>query len=554
MLVAGLGAALLAPLAALPASAATAGPAPDGAPAAVSRGVSYLAGVQEADGGFELADFDGFETSDAILAIASAAQTGVSWDYAQARTAVTSMTATSGADPLDNIDDLIDGAEDPSSVVAGAQAAKVVALVTAPLGESATDFDPSNDSDAPVDLLARIDAHRLPDGSYDFGAQFNGALYTAIALDSLAKPVPAALVNQIVAAQRSDGSWNFAGDQDADSPGEVDTTSVALLALRAAGRTRTDATVSKAVGFLRGQQVASGAWQAFGADDPNSTAVASVALSSLGLDLTSGDWASRATDVVGQRIDYKSPYTWLLAQQDSSGRFKSPNDSYGINTLATTQAVQALARQWYQRDERSKLIGALTSTLASAVAGPSGSQTLGANAAFRSDRDRSAYDIVMSVSGRERAAEELYQQAFGRSLDPSGRRYWSAQLATSTRPDVLAHLTGSAEFYRLAGSNTDGFVTAVYQSVLGRAPEAGGKDYWTGVIDAGGSVESVAKNLTVSHEYRGAQVDDAYQRMLGRNADAAGREFWTNRLLTSRVEVIMAGLGGSWEFYDVHTA
>ena len=44
------------------------------------------------------------------------------------------------------------------------------------------------------------------DGSYDFGAQFNGTLYSALALQIRGEVVPQGLIDQIVAAQRADGS------------------------------------------------------------------------------------------------------------------------------------------------------------------------------------------------------------------------------------------------------------------------------------------------------------------------------------------------------------
>ena len=43
---------------------------------------------QQAGGGFEVSGFDGFETPDAILAIAEDAEQQVAWDTAQARAAV----------------------------------------------------------------------------------------------------------------------------------------------------------------------------------------------------------------------------------------------------------------------------------------------------------------------------------------------------------------------------------------------------------------------------------------------------------------------------------
>jgi hypothetical protein len=43
---------------------------------------------------------------------------------------------------------------------------------------------------------------------------------------------------------------------------------------------------------------------------------------------------------------YASPLTWVRSQQTVSGRFISPNDPFGVNTFATSQAVEGLQRNW----------------------------------------------------------------------------------------------------------------------------------------------------------------------------------------------------------------
>ena len=547
-LAAGLGLALLAPLAGSGTASAV---GPVAADQVVSAAAAYLGSAQKADGGFELADFAGFETPDAIAALAAAVQNGPTWDSAFALQRISAIRSSAGHTPLDAIDDLIDGATEPSGDLAGGQAAKVVALVAAPLGLSVTDFDPSNDSSAPVDLVGRIESHRKPDGSYDFGAQFNALLYTSIALDDLGRAVPPALIAQITAAQRPDGSWNFAGDQAADSPGEIDTTAVAILALRAGGRTVADPAVNKAARFLAAGQGTDGAWQAFGASDPNSTSMAVIALSALGFDVTEATWARSLG--APAFAPYVSPYAWLRSQADASGRIKSPNDSYGINTFATSQTLEALSRQWYLRDERANFIAALDNTLASPSAAEDTSANLGPNPAIASARTAAAFAAVMSQSGREAAAAQLFDVSLHRRLDASGRAYWSNVLINTSRPEVLAQITGSPEFYARSGGTTASSVDASYQSVLGRQPDRAGKAYWVAQLDGGTSVAAVARSISQSREYRANQVDAAYQSMLGRPADSAGRNFWTDQLATTRVEGILAGLGGSAEFYVHHS-
>lgn len=545
----GVGVAVLAPLAlALPASADL---PPD--PVVISAR-AWLVDQQQADGGFELAGFGGFETSDAALALAQASQVDGLWDPATARDAVEDVQTAGGKDALDNIDDLVDGAADPTTVAAGARAAKVAALVAQPLGMDVNDFDPSGNSADDVDLMGRIDLHRQPDGSYDFGAQFNGVLYTAIALAGDGQAVPAGLLAQLRTAQRSDGSWDYTGTTTGDG-NDIDTTALALVALRSAGLTTADADVAAGVSWLAGLQQASGAWQAFGSDDPNSTALATVALSDLHIDVSTAGW--RTTFGAPVAGTYTSPLAWLDAQQAADGHIASPNDSFGVTTFATSQALQARSQQWYLQDEKAGLLDAWSKDLASPAAAPAGgrlvnigSDALGPNPSRKDGRLAATTAALASKPGREAAAADLFQLAFGRTIDPSGRAYWSNQLITQSRPAVLARLTGSSEFSRRAGGTTEGFVTKVYEVVLDRAPDPSGQAYWVRKLQQGTSVQAVARSLTASAEHRRLQVDGAYARVLDRAPSASERTYWSAKLATTRVEVLLAALGATAEYYE----
>lgn len=549
LVAAGCGLALLAPLAA-PAAAAP----PPSTATVVREANTWLASSQQADGGFELAKFVGFETSDVVLATAQSRQSGPAWDAAAARAAVTGLVSSGGKDPLDAIDDLIDAEAEPGSVAAGARAAKVAAIVAQPLGISAADFDPSGDSAQPVDLFARMDLHRKAGGTYDFGAQFNGVLYVAIARAGAGLDASTGLVAQILAGQRADGSWDYTGTPAGGDGEDIDTTSLALVALRSSGRTLADPAVKKAVGWLAARHQANGAWQAFGADDPNATAVATVALSDLHVDLGTSAWLTAAGVAAPAR--YVSPWAWLATQQNTEGRIVSPNDSYGINTLATSQSVQALTRQWYLSREHAALTSKLSRTLGSPAATPSdraaddAASALGPNPSIQSARSGAAWSVLNSADGRGAAAADLYVRAMGRTIDPSGLAYWSGVLVGTSRPEVLARLTGSAEFYRAAGGDDADFVDAVYQSVFGRDADAQGQTYWLARLQAGTPSLQVARSLTASPEYRRQQVATAYARVLNRPVDLEGQAFWTAKLANTRVEVLLANLGSSRELYD----
>lgn len=557
-LIAGLGLSLLAPLVA-PSGAGAVTPVN---PTVVSAG-AYLIGQQKADGGFEQTDFAGFETPDAILALAESSQGGSTWDATFARTGLADVrfgASGTGKNPLGYVDALVESG-DTTTVSSAVQAAKVIALVATPLAIDPTDFDPADNSAARVDLVARIQAKVQTDGTLGFGSFFNGVLYTAIGFSKAGQPLPTGVLGQIRKAQRSDGSWNFSGDQDAKTPGDVDTTSTALLALAVNGSDPTDANVAAGIAYLAKSQAMSGAWQSFGTDDPNSTAVAVVALSALHIDASTNAWRARYGTGTQTSQANRSPYAWLVSQQAGDGHITSPNDAFPpVNTFATSQSVQALARQWFLSADREKLVVELATLLGSPIAAPNNkslgvaSDGLGANASIEAARRLAAANVLGSSFGREAAVDDLFRQSLGRAVDPSGRAYWSEKLKSITRSQVLSRITGSSEFYRTSGGTPETFVKAVYQAVLGRQPDAAGATFWTGRITRGERVEHVAQSLVASTEFRREATTAAYKRVLGRDADASGLGYWTRKLSSVRIEVLLSSLAATDEYYERATA
>ena len=239
-----------------------------------------------------------------------------------------------GHSGLHALDDLADAGIDAG------QAAKLVVLDTEPLGLSATNFNPDGDAKS-VNLKAVITAGAQPDGSY--GA-FNATLYAAIALRLLTGSVPANTVAYIRAAQQANGGWSFSG-LPTGTDLDIDTTGARHPGARR-GQGRTERRRPAAgLAFLAVQHKASGAWQAFGSDDPNSTSVATLAITASGFDPTKPCWR----DVVAPGLagnPYTSPIAWVRSQQQPDGHIASPNDTFGVNTFASSQSIQALRRGW----------------------------------------------------------------------------------------------------------------------------------------------------------------------------------------------------------------
>ena len=296
--------------------------------ATATRATKWLDGEQQPDGGFEVAGFPGFETPDAVLAIAENAQTTKKWSTATALAAVAAVKKN-GHSPLAALDAFAN-----SGIDAG-QAAKLVVLDAKPLGLSPTHFNPDGVG-KPVDLKSVIVAGAQPNGSY---GTFNATLYAAIALRLLTASVPAKTIADIRAAQEASGGWDFSGDPKSTNV-DIDTTGLAIQALAAANVALNDGALRAGLKFLATQQRATGAWQSFGSDDPNSTSVAVLAITASGFDPTQPCWR----DVVDPALAgnaYASPIVWVRAQQQPDGHVASPNDSLGVNTFATSQSIAA---------------------------------------------------------------------------------------------------------------------------------------------------------------------------------------------------------------------
>ncbi len=77
-------------------------------------------------------------------------------------------------------------------------------------------------------------------------------------------------------------------------------------------------------------------------------------------------------------------------------------------------------------------------------------------------------------------AFRLYQATLARATDANGHGYWTQQLAdAATYFDAVAGFVRSPEFQATYGNLTDeAFVEMLYQNVLNRASDTGGKAVW----------------------------------------------------------------------------
>ena len=113
----------------------------------------------------------------------------------------------------------------------------------------------------------------------------------------------------------------------------------------------------------------------------------------------------------------------------------------------------------------------------------------------------------MSVT-KEQVAK-LYVATFGRAADADGLAYWISDGTANTTSltdltDLASAMTASAEYQTLySGMDRTALVTAMYNNLFDRAPDADGLTYWVS-----GEGSTVPINSMIIALIEGAQGDD----------------------------------------------
>ena len=143
--------------------------------------------------------------------------------------------------------------------------------------------------------------------------------------------------------------------------------------------------------------------------------------------------------------------------------------------------------------------------------------------------------------GRYGPAVRLYTAYFLRQPDYAGLMYWLGKMyptsgASSSLAQVSQAFAQSTEFVNRYGSlSNEGFVNLVYQNVLGRQPEALGRDYWIGQLNSGLSRGELMIGFSESTENKknttnATFVTTAYTAMLHQMPSATENTRWVSDL------------------------
>jgi hypothetical protein len=140
-------------------------------------------------------------------------------------------------------------------------------------------------------------------------------------------------------------------------------------------------------------------------------------------------------------------------------------------------------------------------------------------------------DIWESAEHRGIEVDSYYQTLFNRAADPTGRQFWvTSMLAGVTEETVMASFLNSPEFQQLNSLPTQ-FVTALYNDVLGRPPDGPGESYWTTALTNNTAAPAdIIGDFINSTERHVNLVDSYYAIFLQRASDASGQASWVQQL------------------------
>jgi hypothetical protein len=192
-----------------------------------------------------------------------------------------------------------------------------------------------------VNLITALNGlYHSSTGAYGDGEAFTETLAVQ-GLIAAGQTVPAAAIHHLVAAQDSDGGWDYLLIKDDPNGGtnfdtsDTNSTAMVLMALNAAGTVGHNAS---ALAWLHTQQDSDGGFplQAGDGTDPDSTALVVEALIAVGQNPDSAGWA----------VGGHTPLANLIATQDADGGYTFPGNS-APDPFTTAQVPLALERAAY---------------------------------------------------------------------------------------------------------------------------------------------------------------------------------------------------------------
>jgi hypothetical protein len=152
-----------------------------------------------------------------------------------------------------------------------------------------------------------------------------------------------------------------------------------------------------------------------------------------------------------------------------------------------------------------------------------------------------------TTGSRVQVLDVVYTEAGDvRTLDATTNQ--SVDLGVGT--DHVAYATNRAGFqiFEPDSQGNAAEIVRLYDAFLGRAPDAGGFNFWLSQLDGGQSLGQIAQSFAASGEFQAywgnvsnrAFVEEIYERVLERTGDKGGVDYWTSRVgVDGRASVLL---------------
>jgi hypothetical protein len=162
--------------------------------------------------------------------------------------------------------------------------------------------------------------------------------------------------------------------------------------------------------------------------------------------------------------------------------------------------------------------------------------------------------LTHSYEAYYRFVAAAYVKYLGRAATLTEANGWVTDLQNGlTDEELEAGFLGSAEYVSDQGGAGAGWITSLYQTVLGRTPTGAEVVGWLLALSEGWTTEAVAYSFTSSPERESEVVGADYQTYLGRTGTSAEIANWVNYFEEGGSnEDVVAAFVASLEFYDGH--
>jgi Domain of unknown function (DUF4214) len=173
------------------------------------------------------------------------------------------------------------------------------------------------------------------------------------------------------------------------------------------------------------------------------------------------------------------------------------------------------------------------------------------------DGGAAAARVLLDIQGSTEYLSDqvaaMYRLYLNREPDTGGAQHWTSFLqAGGTLEELAAELTSSEEYFVLQGGTNQGFVLGLYKDVLNRTPSIADLAGWEAALAAGASRLEVAGSFLTSQEYRTDLVQSDYVTYLLRAADSGGLTAWVDALNAGATDQqVLAQIFGSPEGYQL---